>query len=77
MQVYNCTSGQVNKILVEEMFALSVEYAIKYPSKYTALYPSVVCRTNRLVHWFHTAVYHYIPAYIYDAFLYCNGEKPM
>lgn len=77
MRVYNCTSGQINDISWKRFGYLTQRYAIEYPSKYVHLYPGFTYRTNRIMHWIYSALFHILPACVIDVFLYCTKNKPM
>lgn len=77
MRVYNCTSGQINEITWKRFGDLTQRYSIEYPSKYVHLYPGFSYRTNRIMHWIYSTLFHILPACVIDVFLYCTKNKPM
>ncbi|KAF5281903.1 hypothetical protein FQR65_LT14487 [Abscondita terminalis] len=77
VRVYNCTSNRANGISWRDFGKLTQEYAVQYPSKYISWYPGFTYRTNRLMHWICHALFHYMPACVFDLFLYCTQHKPI
>ncbi|XP_022907146.1 putative fatty acyl-CoA reductase CG5065 [Onthophagus taurus] len=77
MRVYNCTSGQINKVLWKEIGHLTQTYARQYPTKYLSWYPGFSYRTNRIVHWIYAVLLQRVPACIFDLILYCTKRKPI
>ena len=77
VRVFNCTSGQINGITWQDFGHLTTKYAIKYPTKYLALYPGFKYRENRFMHALCHLCLHFLPAAFYDIILVCCKKKPM
>lgn len=77
MRVYNCTSGQMNPVKWRDYGRYTQNAALVYPSKYITWYPGFTFRTNRLMHWLCSRLFHTAPACIFDLILYCTKRKPM
>lgn len=77
IQVYNCTSSTVNPLSWGEFVHLVRKCAIESPSKYVMWYPSVTFRTNQIIHKLIVATMHFLPAFVLDLLLRCQGSKPI
>lgn len=75
--MYNCTSGQLNKLDWETCRRKVLKYSRIYPSKYVMMYPNFTYRTSRFVHFFYEIFLHFLPAYLYDFVLRYKGMKPI
>ncbi|GJQ85954.1 hypothetical protein Trydic_g21802 [Trypoxylus dichotomus] len=77
MRIYNCTSGQINKVSWRDFGLLTQNYARQYPTKYLSWYPGFSYRTNRVAHWIYSLISQTLPACMFDLILYCTKRKPM
>ncbi|XP_055299982.1 putative fatty acyl-CoA reductase CG5065 [Sitodiplosis mosellana] len=77
IRVYNCISGQLNRLDWETCRRKVLKYSRIYPSKYVMMYPNFSYRTNRFVHLFYEIFLHFLPAYLYDFILRYKGMKPI
>lgn len=77
IRVYNCISGQLNKLNWETCRRKVLKYSRIYPSKYVMMYPNFSYRTNRVVHFLYEIFLHFLPAYLYDFVLRYKGMKPI
>ncbi|KAI4454750.1 male sterility protein 2-related [Holotrichia oblita] len=77
MRVYNCTSGQINKVSWRDFGILTQNYARQYPTKYLSWYPGFSYTTNRLMHYIYSVICQTLPACMFDLILYCTKRKPM
>ncbi|XP_035790532.1 fatty acyl-CoA reductase 1-like [Anopheles albimanus] len=77
MQVYNCTSGQINGIKWHEYGRITQECAVRNPTKYVMLCPGFRFRTNRFIHKLIELLLHFLPAYLFDILMRVQGTKPI
>lgn len=77
IQVYNCTSGQINGICWKDFGALTQKYARLNPTKYVMMYPNFSFRTNYHIHKFYEIFFQFLPAYLFDIVLRVQGAKPI
>jgi fatty acyl-CoA reductase len=73
--VYNCTSGQRNPFLWNDLNAGIVKHARKFPSKYITMYPKFRYTTNRSIHFLYELFLHFLPAFLADLVLRMQGKK--
>ncbi|XP_052132665.1 putative fatty acyl-CoA reductase CG5065 isoform X1 [Frankliniella occidentalis] len=77
VQVYNCTSGQLNPVHWHEFGRLTQNQAVDTPTKYAQWYPGFSFRTNRAVHKFCEIFFHFLPAHVVDLLIRAQGGKPI
>ncbi|XP_046420210.1 putative fatty acyl-CoA reductase CG5065 [Neodiprion pinetum] len=77
LQIYNCTSGSLNPIRWSEFGSLTRKHAIDSPTKYVMWYPGFTFRTNKFIHKLLVGILHFLPAFIIDLVLRCQGGKPI
>uniref|UniRef100_A0A1Y1L096 Fatty acyl-CoA reductase n=1 Tax=Photinus pyralis TaxID=7054 RepID=A0A1Y1L096_PHOPY len=77
LNIYNCTSGDINQITWGKFVDHIKRHAVAYPSKYVTSYPNFTPRTNRTTHAIAHFFQHIIPAYLQDIALYITGGRPM
>lgn len=76
IQVYNCTSGQINPMKWDQFRKHIEKHAVINPTKYVMLYPRFRYRTNLFIHRIIEFFLHFLPAYIFDIILRIQGKKP-
>ncbi|KAK5638478.1 hypothetical protein RI129_012773 [Pyrocoelia pectoralis] len=77
LNIYNCTSGDVNQITWGRFVDYLRKHAITYPTKYIMSYPKFTARTNRTTHALAHFFQHLVPAYMQDIILYLTNRKPI
>lgn len=76
LPVYNCTSGQINPLIWQELRDKVLKFARMFPTKYVVMYPQVRYTTSLTVHRFYEALFHFFPAIILDILLRIQKKKP-
>ncbi|XP_030764320.1 putative fatty acyl-CoA reductase CG5065 [Sitophilus oryzae] len=76
-EVYNCTSGQTSPITWKEFRKYTLKHSVRWPSKYVTWYPGFTYRVNRNIHSMCTFMYHNVPSFVLDIYLYFSGQKTM
>ncbi|XP_034234855.1 putative fatty acyl-CoA reductase CG5065 [Thrips palmi] len=77
VQVYNCTSGQLNPVHWHEFGRLTQNQAVDTPTKHVQWYPGFSFRTNRYIHKFCEIFFHFFPAHVVDLLIRAQGGKPI
>ena len=77
LMIYNCTSGQVNKITWGEIEQIALPLLIRYPSEQLFRYPGGHFKESRFTNDICCFVDHLIPAYLFDFIMSLMGRKRM
>uniref|UniRef100_T1JLW2 Fatty acyl-CoA reductase n=1 Tax=Strigamia maritima TaxID=126957 RepID=T1JLW2_STRMM len=75
MQVYNCTSGSLNKLTWSDIHRYCFPAFMKYALNRVLWYPQCEFRNNRVLHVLDDVLDHYVPAYIIDNIAKLTGRK--
>ncbi|XP_064634182.1 fatty acyl-CoA reductase 1-like [Lineus longissimus] len=75
--VYNCTTGQINRLTWGELERLSHEYLMKNPLEGAVRVPNPRFTRSSSWHNFKSVYEHQIPAYFLDTFRWLAGKKPI
>ncbi|KAL8568138.1 hypothetical protein ACOMHN_027661 [Nucella lapillus] len=75
--VYNCTTGQMNRLTWGEVERMSYEYFMKNPCNTIARIPNPRFTPSSLWKTVNLTFDHLLPAYLMDAYLRLVGRKPM
>ncbi|GAB0090386.1 Fatty acyl-CoA reductase [Sergentomyia squamirostris] len=77
-RIYNVTSSSEIKVSWNQVIEMGREIVTtKVPLNGVMWYPGGSMKTNRLYHNFCLIMYHFLPAIVIDALLFCLGYKPI
>ncbi|XP_063547857.1 putative fatty acyl-CoA reductase CG5065 [Cydia strobilella] len=74
--IYNVNAGHKKPITWGEVLKFGREYTWKYPTSFPLWYPNGDITTNAVVYKIRRILFHWVPAYIIDFFLFIFGQKP-
>lgn len=73
--VYNCATGTVNPIYWGQFFTYGLAAVRNYPTDQLIWYPDVSLSTNDTLYKITAALYHNVPASIFDWVAQLRGKK--
>lgn len=77
LKVYNCTSGQINKITWGQIERMSCEYFMKNPLENVARIPNPRFTKNVFWHDINVLFDQMLPAYMMDFYMWVSGRRRM
>ncbi|XP_050502641.1 putative fatty acyl-CoA reductase CG5065 [Diabrotica virgifera virgifera] len=75
--IYNCVTGMRKPIKWKEFVDCCFKYSRKHPVLDVSFYPQGSLTSYRLVNSVRQLIWHWIPAYIIDSFVWLSGGKPI
>jgi fatty acyl-CoA reductase len=77
IKVYNCATGQLNRLSWGQVERASYKYFMKHPVENVVRVPDPRFTTSKVVHTLRVWIDHYFPAWVLDTCMKVTGRKPM
>uniref|UniRef100_A0A2S2NRX6 Putative fatty acyl-CoA reductase n=1 Tax=Schizaphis graminum TaxID=13262 RepID=A0A2S2NRX6_SCHGA len=75
--VFHCTTSTCNPFRWQDISSVLTSTLHKYPIDGAVWYPNIKFLPSLFMYWISSAIFHFIPAYIFDAFAKSLGRKTL
>jgi len=75
--IFHCTTSTCNPFRWTDISSILTTTLHKYPIRGAIWYPNIKFLPNLFMYWISSAIFHFIPAYIFDSITKLSGRRPI